>query len=454
MTNGIQVGVAIVVLAGVVGAGLYFVRPDADLDVPAARLESVLEEAKGWGFVMTAKELNRPLPSDNAASDIQRLVALNETDTKLSARIGELRRLAQSDTIIAKTKLEPFSHQLQAVEAACAHADVGFERDWDLGLTMTLDELGAYRVGARLLATRAEIRAADGDKEGAFADLGRMATLGRFARSELVIVGALSASAIYNLRYGTIRRLAILWKDDPAALAELKELIGLELPPPPIAEIGRREAYAVLSLVRNFREFGGQAAFVTETNERSQVRVPADPSALKRSGLPEGKFERANLATTLMYWNTLIPKVRERPLDALALKRVLDQATLEVKGDGSRARSIIREVILPPANFLQLFGAETYRRMTLVYLDAFITRAKTGHFPTQAVNPLRDPYASRDLRYKAGPDTLKIWSCGVDLMDNGGERRNGQAQYDEVIEYPPPAPQPPGTVQGPARPAF
>ncbi|MBX7134426.1 MAG: hypothetical protein K1X67_17280 [Fimbriimonadaceae bacterium] len=456
MNNGIQVGLAITVLAAVVGAGLYFVRPDADLDGPAARLESELKRAQEWGFVLTSDELNEAIPpaSQNAAADIEQLVALNETDSKLGARISDLRRSAQGPTTISKAKLEPFAHQLEAIDKACAFPDVGFERDWDLGLTLTFDQVSSYRVGARLLATRAEIRAADGDFKGAYEDLARIDKLAQFASKEPVIVGAMSASAIRVLRYQTIRRIAILDKDDRGRLVELRDLIGDELPPPPIAEIGMREAYSVLSLVRNFREFGGPAAFVTETNERSQVRAPSDPSRLKRSGLPDGKFERANLATTLMYWNDLISRINEPGLDPLTLKKHLDAAAIKVKSDRSRARSIIREVMLPANAYLQVYNAEALRRLTTVFLDAFIYRVDHGRFPEAPVQAMRDPFSSRDLRYRSTGDTIKIWSSGNDLMDNNGTRRNGQAGFDEVIEYPPAGPAPQAPMQGPTRPAF
>lgn len=456
MTNGLQVGLGVAALAGVVAGGWFFSRPDGDLDQAAAQLESALRDAESWKLPLTAASLNGtpPDPASNAANEVQRLVALNETDSRMPNRTADLRRSTQNDPLGSEVKLAPFELQLKAIDQACERDKVWFKRDWDLGYLLRLDEIGAYRSGARLVASRAEIRAAKGDREGALADVERLARLAKFAGSEPVTISAMSASTIHGIRFSTIRRLAIQWKDDTAVLTQLRASIDDELPRPPLADIARHEAYSALSLLRNFREFGGPAAFVTETHERSQLKPPANPAALLRDGQPTGKFERANLATTLQYWTSLVPQFEKSDLTPVRLKGILRSAEDELKRGQGRSMTIIRELRIPENAYMQMYLGEANRRLTMAYLDAFIHRSRNYKFPAEPIQAYRDPFGTGNIRYQATGNTLKIWSCGPDLSDDGGIRRGDQNQYDEVVEFPPVAPSPPGTMQGPSRASF
>jgi len=75
---------------------------------------------------------------------------------------------------------------------------------------------------------------------------------------------------------------------------------------------------------------------------------------------------------------------------------------------------------------------------------ALLFRARTGHFPkslSEIPGAWIDPYNGKPLGYKTSGDSIRIYSVGYDLHDDGGISRleipkNSKRTFDLVAAYP------------------
>lgn len=440
MKLGFQVGVGLVCLAALIAGGLFLVRPDEDLNAAAAEVEQTLAEAKRRGFPLTAKEID-PRPGllrdeDNAAPEIARLSALMQADPDFSKRVADLRQAVVANVYAAEPGLSQFRLQFDVIEKACAKSTYYVLREWDFGPMLSIEDVSSLRAASRLMCYRAEIRAANGQVDAAIDDLNRAKKLCEFTASGTLLMGELLASFCEMGRATTIRRIALHWQHDAAKLERLHALLEQPVADPDLRAVVRSKAYGSIAFLRNFRALGGAAAFNQDPNMRGTIVTPGDPSKLVKEGIPDNKFERANLTSALRYYLSLADVV-DRPDFTLAqFREALRAANDKVKRAG-RSATVIAEMAMPDVTYLQLYMGETQRRLTLAYLEMMSERARTGKFPLNLAQSHIDPYSGRPLRCVSDGEKFRVWSVGSDLKDDDGLRKPPSTRFfDDVVEFP------------------
>lgn len=436
MKNRLALGVAAgaVVLLGVVGFVLF--GPDTDLNEPAARLDQVVEDCQEIGFAFTADELAGPPPpeADNAAADIREFRRLY---TDVEAADGVLERVeyrlltgrAESPTELAQ--LEPLYPSL---ERAAARPRYWVQEDWDMAVQVELSDLPGFKTGVRLLGLRALRRAKGGQTEGALQDIQRMLRVADFPGQSPTLIGGLVRVACHARAYRLVQQIAQEWQRDPARLLRLREAI--DGPPPDLRlyEGLRGTAYTWLAVLRNYAAFGGNAAFGRgieilgyEVTRPTDPTVP-DPQTLVRSGLPTGRFERANLCQALTLLRPIAEATRgKQPTHA----QVKDRVRKAIRDLGNL--DLYRNTFYQWTQDLErtsdsFFRLEADRQLTIALIDLLLGRA------IKAI----DPFDGKPIRYrKAGAET-RLWSCDVDGFDNGGQLREESraGESDLVVVFP------------------
>jgi hypothetical protein len=440
MNNVTQLGLGFLGLV-IVGVGsLYLFKPNADLEAVAQDLPRVVAESERLGMPLTSQGLMPPSPaeSDNAAQDIQKLVALDQTDPDFGRNLRQLSAAINEKTTPSADVFKPFAQQLAVLEVATQKREVDFHRDWDMAAMLDLPELGEIRSGVRILAARAEFRAKNGDVEGALADVTRMGTLSDFVGQEPAFVDMLVQAGLETIRASTMRRIAIAWRTSAANLARLQTFARGPAYSCDLLRVVHAEAFMAVAMMRNLKEMGGMDYLMGTSagDSGNKVRKP-DAKRLKRSGLPEGPLERANLCVALKQWNKIADFIRRGPPKPKDLKDLLDQSAADLRIDKSRSAQWARSASLNGAAFMDFYMPEAQRQMSLAFITCMLIHAQTGKFPPTLPGAFADPYSEGVLQYLPTKEGFKVWSIGPDLVDQHGERRlKSGGRADLVTEYP------------------
>ena len=99
--------------------------------------------------------------------------------------------------------------------------------------------------------------------------------------------------------------------------------------------------------------------------------------------------------------------------------------------------------LVPDVDRYFVMKAERNARLDLARMAVAAARYRVEHgaWPTEPPLALVDPFAGKPIRYEVKGDSLRIWSVGRNLKDDGGVSARMPIEGDIVWELPlPPRP--------------
>jgi len=440
----------ILVSAGAVfalGAGLVvlLLRSFDDVARAAGEAASAAREYRDAGLPWEAKDVwSRPRPSaaDNAAPVLlQAFAALDEDHLK--SETPQIQALIQKGSFgRAAEKISQFKLGLNLAVSATSRESLDFKRDWDLGTQLIFREYVQAKVITRTLCLRAQIESAQGNSADASRDLRACWRLGWLVAQEPSLISMLVQVSIQRIVLDAAVRCAFYQRTSGNGLKAIEDSLDPGLGRPDIDRALRGEAYMGLTTIRNLKNLGGIKAFTS-----GDPLPPIPSSQLVRTGIPTDPISRAFAARHFQVWTEVMGDLRSYGGDPMKLGATMDK----IVEDASKRKTVsnaLNELMFPVYSPLASAVLDLYADTTATraLLEALQIRVRTGKLPTsidQIPGTWIDPFTGKPLLVRSGPDSLRIYSVGPNLNDDGGVVKSEAPEdkplaYDLAACYPPP----------------
>ncbi len=445
------IGIPALVLCG---SGGWYASQWVDFYSASRDLDNQVAEAKRLGLPLEAKELepNPPISSEENAGpeflEAGKLFQSVPNSTKLTTEAFDA--IKKGDYSTAKQVLANFKLALDKIELAVKKPKCYVDRDLDMGPDILFPEFAQWKGITKMLSARAQIRAHEGDTDGALHDIRAMDAVVRFTGGDVFLIGMLVQIAEEAIRLKAVEAIASQWAKDAGKITALRRTLAVNVPQTDLKAALKSEFYMPVAICRNFDAFGGMKGLsVMSSGEDFQTpRPPVDPAKLIRKGLPSAIMARAFFARHLQFWNKYYRET-EGEDDPVKLTKKLDKmSTAEVKEKG--LSYLLNKIVHP------VFGQAGFacarmialQRCTESLLAVLEYRAKKGAFPSslaEAGVTALDPFDGLPLRYSHTASSCRVYSVGMDLRDDGGIARSeigvspdgSPRRFDEVVSYPP-----------------
>ncbi len=450
MTRAGKIGLAaggVVLLGGaaaVLALGQFFDLPQA-----ASQLDKAVVDAQVIGIPMTSAELVEDGPGavrTHLTPDGQRLLAQFETKQPLDLVSKHFDKIVSSKEpwSAARHDLEEHQDAVASLRRMATQEGLTFDVDYDMFPYATFPEFAQVKGAARFLLADALVKSNENDFETAAQDIRAARQLGQVVARTPVLISLLVQIAIEALAArATESCLALATRSESG----LKAFETVALSPEPAFDLRRAlrgEAFMGVTLTRNFNRMGGLKGL--QSMSSGEPGPAPQPASLLRSGVPSGLIERGFMARVLQYWIQAFKVMDEHPGDPVAVSTGLDRLAQDATKSKSASNTIVA-VLLPvfaQAGQAEVTGTATFRCKLAL---AKILRWRLAHhrFPKDLVEAgveLKDPFSGRPLRYRASGDSVRVWSVGPNLVDDGGIARSEVTgrqtdDWDIVGAYPP-----------------
>jgi hypothetical protein len=435
--------VAIFILAVIVLPTCWFV-----IDIPFASHDMDREWARAQknGFPLTADALKPAVPvrpEDNAAPLLKQALAL--VDARLDLQLQSLDKSVKAGGPTPTRREQILSRAAPALDVLAKAVEkprLWADRDYDLYIEQQFPEYKACKGLVRALCVRAEERAATGDLAGAGRDLRVGRRLAALIATDPPMLARFVAMALDKMLDLRVERIAAGLGRNASALTALRKQ-AVEANPLHLdfRSALRTEMYCGLALTRNARRYGIGFGRREDTDSDSNRMYVDKTAPIERKGPPTTIFARASEARALEGWNDLLESSEWQSGDALAISRA--EARIEADMDRRfthRLSYSLIAVLFPVFSEAgkALLRAEAQRGVVDSLLKVLEYRARHGAFPktlAAAGADAADPFAKgRHLLYLATSTSAKVWSVGVNGVDDGGNSKNDK---DIVAMYPP-----------------
>ncbi|MCH8274251.1 MAG: hypothetical protein IH851_05625 [Armatimonadetes bacterium] len=400
-------------------------------------LEELLARAKAQGLVTSVEEISASYQkSERNSAPVY--VAIGRGDYR-----GEG---SMADTFImwdflrgevpltdANAALERVNGLVKKMEGAASLPDYMPERDWENPIAMHFPELSAMREAARVLTSRAAIRAAQDDWAGAMSDMSLVANVVRHARNDRAgILAALVQRGTLIMWARGLEYLASRSIQDADACKMLVDVAATVQEPKMKAAIGYELAFMRQTILQMKRGEFGASELITAGSDEGQRK----DEAIDRLFL-----ERAESAEALLVGYYV--RVAEAWGDVDRVRQISEEFERRLEdhgGDPAIGVAMVLAPMLDQYHKLALDAVANYRAARIGVIAAYV-RAKTGKWPSlseaakEAGVSADDPFTSGNLAYKPSAAALLIYSVGPNGKDEGGVRRSqeNRSNYDVAM---------------------
>lgn len=301
-------------------------------------------------------------------------------------------------------------------------------------------EYSQWKKLTRLYCLQAELKASQGDFDGAIENLFITKRLAMLVRQEPLYIQHLVGDWIENVASDTALLIAQKYLDNPERLEELVLVLDSNPSPSNWTQIFRFEAFYGLQVLRN----GSSADALDQLGYDSDLRKflrDKPPKHLVDDGLPASKIARAVAAEHMRFWNQYYPRVKSGE-DIVALGTAMN--THPHRTYVERAASDYLATFPEARNQRE----SSDRKVINAYFRVLIFKSRTKKWPgSLAEAGVKSPQSidlvtGKNLGYQLTSKGFKVWSSGRNLIDDGGisnatARKTRSANWDFVLSYPP-----------------
>ena len=422
-----QAGITKILVLSLLGmSATVSLAEDAFTDA-AARLTSAMDRARALGLPTTRAELESNAigiaPDDNAAALISKIAS--ELD-KPGARpdVADLEGFAiRREISRAKAGLRSYQTILELAELGCQKAHASFDRDWDFGWKISLREYGTMKQAGRLLAVRAQVRAAAGNVDGALEDLGRVRKLARLISDEGTLEGVEESMSTLEVSERSVERVATLWANNDNKLSRLQEFLATPIFFPSLTKAARADFYMGISASRNL----GEISPATYRQDLSQALARKwEKSTLVRDGLPQGSVSQGILTRHVETWLTIWPLLESNESAARRISAI--DAIVAPSERTNDPLSFIFEflhvsepAVQAPAAEIDIQARQACNRGLIAALRYRLARGRLPELPADLNLADKDPWTGDSVKLSIRGENIRVYSIGPDGKDDGGK---------------------------------
>ncbi len=411
-----------------------------------------IAQAKKDGLPTTAEDFSPAVdPAKNSAPalvaaaksmrDQVRDLAKNAKEPQKSvlqlSNRGWSQTVSANDSILqpAIAKLKP---TLDKAVRATKMPGFRFDRDYTRGFDLLFPEYADFKTLTRWLSVRAILRANSGDDAGMAEDLTALAKISAACGSEDFLIGFLVQVATESITLQTMEQCLTEAKCRPGTIRAVRQALKTFAPVLNIKTALRGEYYKLLVSMQEIikqREPGTFDVFTTQEARNS-------PSVWSRLMVSQGMLE-SNVANLLRVTREAYQALPDDPLDLPAAEAVFAANDKKLAAEANNNHYVLARSIFPvPTEAPKvLVRLAQRRRLMEVLLVSLEERNGAGKFPSElpVTGALAtDLFGSGPLRYTLNAGKLKIYSVGMDGVDNGGTERafGEEKEFDLVVSFP------------------
>ncbi|MBS1715113.1 MAG: hypothetical protein JST30_12335 [Armatimonadetes bacterium] len=423
-----------------------------DVQSASKELDTAWNEAIAAGVPTTVADLKLDVvpASDNAAPLLDRAYAVFEAE-KTRAGSQVMTRMFEAPTADPSVtasigRLKPC---LDLVRQAATKPAVSRPHDYERGPLEMYPEFAREKTLIKALALSARVSALRGDFRSAASDLKAGRRLARLIGDERVgPIATLVGIACESICLDATDECLTFAKGKTPALRTISDEALQDAGRFDFSKMLRDEAFLGVTTIRNLEAFGGMAcltSFSSGTNADPGCKLPKD-SDLKKldgSGKPKSQTDRAYMARYLQHFSYAMREAQKPGTDLRSLSAELDrrQNSWAVRQKPSYALSaVLVPEFHPIADAIVKVKASYLSEKALA--GVLLYQASHGSWPKDlamaGVNAV-DPFDGQPLRYSATENSVRIWSVGPDMSDDGGLSRReneGSERSDIVASYP------------------
>ena len=272
------------IFAGIVVAILA--APAVFVKIRGARQTVVYEEelrlARQEGLITNAAEYKATIPpvpvAENAA---QFYIRMDEIPGRGDNFSGLHHRILRTPDPLALREARVYLAQkknlLDLADQAAKLPRCWFDRDWSQGAAVSLEELADLKRGARAIALRGSVAAAEGRTDAAIQDAQRLFTIARHAGEEGHLISRMVMESIYELGIRHLAYSASMHRDEPAYRKALADAIAA-YPSPDYRREYSDELYQVLLVLDDLGTVAGRRRVGLPEESRSFWQRFSSPS--------------------------------------------------------------------------------------------------------------------------------------------------------------------------------
>lgn len=199
-------------------------------------LASAKANARKAGLALTFNEFRKLLPSpiesENAATVINKLIAIHPKNTPND--ISALKLVCKPN--LSKSEVEMMQSSCPQLDQICRTAEelegktaVDFHRKWESGASLLFPEYSTIKSTSQLLSLAARLRAYGGDRLGALKLLKFSFQLGELAGTEPTLISMLVMSACESIAFSTLSLVIGTQKlsdEELQVIRDIRKLLG------------------------------------------------------------------------------------------------------------------------------------------------------------------------------------------------------------------------------------
>lgn len=411
----------------------------------AGKLPSEVAKLKAHGVATEVPDLapNPPLSEKENAAQLYgsigyQLSAITKDPTQ-AAQVKLLDEFGNSDNPtpdLGKVlrAVQTFQSIFSDADKVSAKSRVNFKRDYSRGNMVLFPEYAHMKRIAKWQCSRARAEWMSGNRTAALKTLQASFRIGEHASQEPHLIGQLVAIAISAINHRTLENFVIDARNDPTLLKKMEDMLA-----------------NLQDQIELRKAFGGEIVMARATIQNtkggglmSAIRAANNP-ATKDYALMEALFSNPQMrvafeARYCEAWRIIFDQIPSDPEDWNGFRKVMAEQGQRIEADKSIDNTINR-IMFPVLDQAVDAAAKQVaeRRVALLSLKLLQTRAKGLPADLSAYGQLAiDPFTNKPMRYERKGKAFKIWSIGMDRIDQGGMGRgkgSGTNGYDIVMGF-------------------
>lgn len=319
-----------------------------------------------------------------------------------------------------------------------------FKHDWNQGPSLLFPEMLYGKAACRLLGMRAQLRASDGDLDGALDDLRASFRIGKLLGQTPTFIGGAVESAIEQIALRDALHVASLKKSEVSWLKRVREEVSEWETGVDFERTLRGEALMGIAAMRSTDNKWVVLRTDKESEEWSKTTHPlvSTPTSVDREGRPTGLSNRAYIVRYLeanIEIKKILESVGDDPLQAGGLINDYIEKSIKNKKEWSFTFS---EIIFPAFDGTGYIVVRSrfLPQAVVAALKAAEIKAVQGSYPqsiAELVPGLLDPVTGNSVGYRVDGEAVFVYSVGLNKRDDGGIRDSEMGKDDFSAEFPP-----------------
>lgn len=355
---------------------------------------------------------------------------------------------------VALNKMEPY---WQDVVKATGKPHFVPDLDWSEPLETSFEHYSQIRRVSKHAVVRAQIHAANGNTQAAIDELDRVNAWSSYITDIPIFIGVQIEMALRNIRTAAVEECI---RVDPSQASTYRTYL-MDESFKPVGRAVRTEAMFMVAIMRHLTMKHYKNIILSEPRkwmeEHLSIGGRTDPmdyyvgtmQKVDHNVFPSDPFARASIARLLEVMepvlNTLNADGTEKSPGAL--EAALEQASNRSQIGSSPMDYAVQEVLPVFEHAFQApIRMKARLRTTRAMASVIDYQAKNGRWPSDLseVGPVPlDPFLeNKPIQYRVENNGFRVWSVGVDKVDNGGITRaeskpaaGSEQKFDEVIIY-------------------